>query len=68
MLRAVGLVSVAIIFCTALRAEEDAYDAFNRFCLKHFDASKEPEVYRAFGDEVRSIETVGRWGLALISD
>jgi len=59
MLRAIGILSAALFLCPAARAE-DAYDAFNRFCLKHFDASKEPETYRAFGDEVRFIET-GAW-------
>jgi len=43
-------------------AEEkgDAYDAFNRFCISHFGAEKEPLVYEKFGRDLRFLPD-GSW-------
>jgi len=36
--------------------EGDVYGGFNKFCIKHFGAEKEEEVYRAFGKELKLVE------------
>lgn len=59
--RLFGALALVMTLASQVRAQkEDAYDAFNRFCLKYFDASKEPEVYRTFGEDVKFLEG-GAW-------
>ena len=56
------VVGVVLIAGPAGGAEGPAgvYDQFNKFCLEHFGAETEPEVYRMFGKDVK-IAPAGRW-------
>ncbi|MBM4034985.1 MAG: hypothetical protein FJ291_24845 [Planctomycetes bacterium] len=46
----------AALAALAAGAEPDTYEAFNRFCARHFGAEREEEMYRAFGKELKTVE------------
>ncbi|KPK48854.1 MAG: hypothetical protein AMK72_05905 [Planctomycetes bacterium SM23_25] len=52
------MVSFACAACPLFA--EDAYDAFNRFCLANFGAEKEPLVHETFGRELKVVPE-GSW-------
>jgi len=60
MMRHVLLAALLAALSGRVLGEADAYPPFNKLCAEHFGAEREPEVYRAFGRELKPVEG-SRW-------